>query len=567
MDPKLASSYLNNFGLSPEQLEQLRDLLERGMGVDAQVAHFREVADQASAHHKALLSDSQSPSDIRQNAERLFRAARVDQAKSATQLDALFRDAGERGLSKPFEDIRTLSELAKRDTLAAKELLEVYRALDLPVPVGISSKSASEFVTGDRGDVGLENGIELDDREQRRDDAIERPTTVRNQATAEIDESELGNEVAGDSVVQGLDRRRNPRAVPDHIATAFHRKGDKFLDPKDPSTLIFLDKGDSLKTARDFDNRAIRAMIDVAAERGWHSVKVTGTPEFRRVAWFEAASRGMEVRGYNPTEAEMESATRAAKAAGAENSLQLQREKEVATKPVASAPRAAQRAATSETELDPGQATAAATERRDGARAPGSQPTGRLIEHGAAPFEFNEDNKPSYYVKVATQGGEKTYWGVDFPRALEEGGAQIGQQVTIRNTGKRAVTIEEPVRDETGEVIGRRPVETNRNTWEVAPYENQQLQAFKQAQSPEQKAAAAKAIPNLKNAFAFEAALQKFAETRLQPGDVDQFMQLQREMIQRDLADGVAFPDVHVREVAKTRKATRDRVAEHGHEH
>lgn len=565
MDSKSASTYLDRFGLSPDQLDQLRTLLEKGMGVDTQVAHFREAAEQASAHHQKLMSDSMSPADVRQKAEQLFRAARVDQAKTSSQFDALFRDASDRGLGKPFEDLRALSELARRDSLAAKELMEVHRALDLPLPEGVVGNSAvSERIAASREEIGLENGIELDNPEQQRFEGKESSAQPDQQAEqAQVDESELGNEVAGDTGLQGMDRRRNPRAVPEHIAATFHRKGDKYLDRKNPATLIFLDKGDSLKTSRDFDSRAIRAMIDVAAERGWHSVKLTGTPEFRRAAWFEAASRGLEVRGYKPTEAEIESATQAAKAAGAENSVQRQHEREQARDaPSAGATKAARQPSTSETEHDPSQPS-----RPENARTRGPQPTGRLLEHGAAPFEFNEDNKRSYYLKVATKSGEKLYWGIDFPRALEESGAQIGQEVNIRNMGKRAVTVDEPIRDEVGKVVGSRQVETHRNAWEVTPLENEQLRTFKQAQTPEQKAAAASAIPNLKNAFAFEAALQKFAEARLQPGDVDQFMQLQREMIQKDLADGVSFPDVQIREAAKTRKATRERVAEHGHEH
>lgn len=566
MDTQSASAFLDHYNLSPAQLDQLRDLLGKGIGIDGRVEQFRQAMDEAQAHHKALLQDPLSPADLRDNAGSLYRAARVDQAKASTQLNELFKVATERGLGKPFEDVRKLVDLAPRDSLAAKEMMAVYKTLDLPVPEEITSK----YVASDRGSAELgdpegENGIELDDPER----ALGQRTKAAAQAAeqdrqAPVDETELGNEVAGDTGLQGMDRRRNPRAMPEYILTTFHRKGDKYLDPKDLQSLIFLDKGDKLKTALNFDQRAIRAMMDVAQERGWHSVKLTGTPEFRRAAWFEAASRGLEVKGYKPTEAEIAAAAEAAKATGAENSVERQFEKRQQAE---KDPKAAQKAATSETEHDAGQPATEQPTRPETLRTRGPQPTGRLIEHGRAPFEFNEDNKSSYYLKVATPRGEQTYWGVDFPRALEESGAQVGQEVTIKNLGKQAVTVEEPVRDADGKIIGQQMVDTHRNKWEVTPLENEQLQAFRQAQTPEQKAAAAKSIPNLKNAFAFEAALQKFAETRLQPGDVDQFMQLQRAMIQRDLADGVAFPDVQVREVAKSRKATRERIAEHGHEH
>jgi len=561
MDTNSASAFLERYELSPEQLDQLRDLLGKSMGIDSRVEQFRQAAEEATSHHMSLLQDPLSGQDIRDNAERLFRAARVDQAKASGELGPLFDRAGQQGLGKAFEDIRTLSDLAQRDSLAAKELMQVHRALNLPVPEGIKSKYVGPAANLE--DAELDNGITLDDPER---ELADRASKSAQESTAQgVDETQLDNEVAGDTGLQGLDRRRDPRAVPEHIVSTYHRKGEKYLDPKDPSALIFLDKGDSLKTARNFDGRAIRAMIDVAEARGWHSVKLTGTPEFRRAAWYEAASRGLEVKGYKPTEAEIEAAAKAAKAAGVENSVQQQQEKQLATqgKPAHSG---AQSAPGAQTEHDPAGTPEAQTGRPQSVRARGAQPTGRLIEHGAAPFEFNEDNKRSYFVKVATAGGEKTYWGIDFPRALEENSAKVGQEITIKNLGKKAVTVSEDVRDDDGKVVGQREVVTHRNTWEVTPFENEQVKAFKQATTPEAKTAAAKANPNLANAFAVEAAMQKFAETRLQPGDVEAFMEAQRQLIQKDLSDGIAYPDIHIRDKAKTHKP-RERVAEHGHEH
>ena len=39
-----------------------------------------------------------------------------------------------------------------------------------------------------------------------------------------------------------------------------------------------------------------------AEARGWDEIKVSGTETFRKEVWLEAASRGMHVKGYVPSE-------------------------------------------------------------------------------------------------------------------------------------------------------------------------------------------------------------------------------------------------------------------------
>ena len=45
----------------------------------------------------------------------------------------------------------------------------------------------------------------------------------------------------------------------------------------------------------------IASMVDLAEARGWTSLKVTGTDEFKREAWLQASLRDFEVSGYRPT--------------------------------------------------------------------------------------------------------------------------------------------------------------------------------------------------------------------------------------------------------------------------
>jgi len=47
--------------------------------------------------------------------------------------------------------------------------------------------------------------------------------------------------------------------------------------------------------------QSIQAAIEIAKERGWRELEVTGTEDFRRQVWMEASLAGIQVRGYVPT--------------------------------------------------------------------------------------------------------------------------------------------------------------------------------------------------------------------------------------------------------------------------
>lgn len=63
------------------------------------------------------------------------------------------------------------------------------------------------------------------------------------------------------------------------------------------------DKKTSFETKSNSE-RASETMVDAAAARGWQNIKVSGSEDFKKQAWEAAAEKGMEVRGYEPTEAE-----------------------------------------------------------------------------------------------------------------------------------------------------------------------------------------------------------------------------------------------------------------------
>jgi hypothetical protein len=65
----------------------------------------------------------------------------------------------------------------------------------------------------------------------------------------------------------------------------------------------------SISSKRE-DLNTIRAMIEIAEARGWHSVEIRGSAEFKREAWIEASARGLEGRGFSPSDADRQEADR-----------------------------------------------------------------------------------------------------------------------------------------------------------------------------------------------------------------------------------------------------------------
>lgn len=66
----------------------------------------------------------------------------------------------------------------------------------------------------------------------------------------------------------------------------------------------FLDKGSHIQvlaTDPAEQSHSIKAAVQLAADRGWREIEITGTEEFRRQVWQEATLAGIQVRGYTPT--------------------------------------------------------------------------------------------------------------------------------------------------------------------------------------------------------------------------------------------------------------------------
>lgn len=131
-----------------------------------------------------------------------------------------------------------------------------------------------------------------------------------------------GNTAPAASAAVGAMSNLVPEAVSRRFLKVDH---DYYFLDKTPA---FSDRGTKLAT-RGAHPEVVRSLVDIAQARGWGSVTVKGTKEFRRSAWIEAAQRGLKVVGYEPNPLDIaELANRPAT-----NSVEksLMREKDIST--------------------------------------------------------------------------------------------------------------------------------------------------------------------------------------------------------------------------------------------
>lgn len=155
-----------------------------------------------------------------------------------------------------------------------------------------------------------------DEREAEAADSTRQAATARTAA----DMGRADNQVRDQSAF--ADAQDKSKLMPPDVAAHWKQDGNKFRDQDDPKKVAFVDKGNRLQTIRTFDDRAVEDMIAVADARGWTEVKVGGDEAFRRKAWIEAAARGLEVKGYEPTEQDKARAEDLGKRTGRTNTIE-----------------------------------------------------------------------------------------------------------------------------------------------------------------------------------------------------------------------------------------------------
>ncbi len=245
-----------------------------------------------------------------------------------------------------------------------------------------------------------------------------------------------------------------------------------------PEQVAFADHGKRLTTEHE-DPAVIHGMLLLAQAKGWTSLHVKGSDTFKAEAWMQANMAGIEVQGYQPRAIDR---VRLAERKGETVKKRPEHRGEQVAPRDPSTSRAEQKPdsltaaqqvaiATLETILrergDSAAMIAAAVEEAT-ARLQGERlVVGRIVEHGKARYGYDEKAEQSYVVKVATAKGEKEVWGVDLARAMEQSEAKVGDAVALIQRAHEPVTVQSPVKNEAGEVVGMARQPAKRNKWDV----------------------------------------------------------------------------------------------------
>ena len=115
-----------------------------------------------------------------------------------------------------------------------------------------------------------------------------------------------------ENTLSANDRARRGRIgdVPDTIGRRYYTddrggSGLGFYVDATVARAAFRDHGHQLAAERA-DPNAIRDMTEIAKHRGWLILTAKGSAEFRREAWLAGRQAGLEVRGYQPTERDLQ---------------------------------------------------------------------------------------------------------------------------------------------------------------------------------------------------------------------------------------------------------------------
>lgn len=299
------------------------------------------------------------------------------------------------------------------------------------------------------------------------------PKRTDNSKPAHRDQTE-------DSEGPSLNQRRD---AADSLRMRFLEASGQFYyrtAPGEATKVAFTDHGKRLITEHD-DPSVIHGMVLRAQEKGWTVVRVNGTDEFKTEAWVQATIAGLEVEGYTPRGIDL-----------------AQREDRRDQRPVRRPtskdqgdPEASNRKANdspqrSEKTMSDGQQVALATLEAI-LRARGDSPTmitaavkeakarlqgervvvGTVVDHGVDHYEHDAQRDKSYFVRVATDRGERQIWGVDLRRAVEQGKVQRGDAVALVQQAQESVTVTVPVWARSGASIGAASQSAHRNRWDV----------------------------------------------------------------------------------------------------
>lgn len=172
---------------------------------------------------------------------------------------------------------------------------------------------------------------------------------------------------------------------------------------------------------------------------------------------------------------------------------------------------------------------------------------GRLIAHGPGPHEGQPGAPSSYFVKLATERGERVFWSPALKTALAQSRTQprVGEQVGVRENSILPATVLYSSRDSAGKVVEQRRFDSPRTHWAVeqrAFYDEALLAAEALRSERLHPREAIKTYPQLLPAYLALDSARRVAKERVSPTQRDRFVALVRETLAQAVERGMPLP-------------------------
>lgn len=203
------------------------------------------------------------------------------------------------GKSRYPSDFNDLHELQGLNTLRpffqpeiVKENSQEKKRMDKPIVNSIEVDLERQ-----RSAESLSNVSRKDQQEQAQ--SIGSVSLQQSSEHKELKQTEVTGPVSEQEAITDLRYKAPPKSLESKYVYA----EGKYYD-RTGSTVLFDDKGKALVTSR-LDRQTVYDMIEVAKEKQWNAVVLKGSPDFRRFAYLEAESQGIQTRGYSPTPADL----------------------------------------------------------------------------------------------------------------------------------------------------------------------------------------------------------------------------------------------------------------------
>lgn len=240
------------------------------------------------------------------------------------------------------------------------------------------------------------------------------------------------------------------------------QRGDTtvYKSPLISATLI--ESSDRQLVVHGASRMASDAAIDLAEERGWTAINVTGSRSTRQAIWMAGASRGVEVKGYEPTIEDKQWLEKVNPAKAVAEPVKSNVVDMPTKEPRSTA------------------APPAAPIKADEKSA--SVYTGKLIEHGEGRFRNDPQGNPSYYVKLETENGAQvTLWGKDLERSINTANATPLDHISLKVSDHKPVKVPVAVKDDNGKIVGTTTKAAKLHIWETT------IEKKHQVREPERK--------------------------------------------------------------------------------